>query len=79
MGMASNTCLGLKRPGNHNAKLMGNSIDTARRPSDKNPKSFIGRFWRWQINFCPSWRGYFKSLPPEKQEELRKKYNFWKY
>ena len=35
---------------------------------DKNPKSLIGRFWRWQINFCPSWRGYFKSLPPEKQE-----------
>jgi hypothetical protein len=29
---------------------------------DKNPKSLIGRFWRWQINFCPSWRGYFKSL-----------------
>jgi len=46
---------------------------------DKNPKSLIGRFWRWQINFCPSWRGYFKSLPPEQQEELRKKYDFWKY
>ena len=28
---------------------------------------------------CPSWRGYFKSLSPEKQEELRKKYDFWKY
>jgi hypothetical protein len=46
---------------------------------EKNPKSFVGRFWRWQINFCPSWHGYFKSLPPEKQEELRKKYDFWKY
>ena len=22
---------------------------------DKNPKSLVGRFWRWQINFCPSW------------------------
>ena len=21
---------------------------------DKNPKSLIGRFWRWQINFCPA-------------------------
>ena len=21
---------------------------------DKNPKSLIGRFWRWQINFCPT-------------------------
>ena len=47
--------------------------------NEKNPKSLIGRFWRWQINFCPSWRGYFKSLPPEKQEEIRKKYDFWKY
>ena len=46
---------------------------------DKNPRSLIGRFWRWQINFCPSWRGYFKSLPAEKQAELREKYNFWKY
>ena len=46
---------------------------------DKNPKSLVGRFWRWQINFCPSWRGYFKSLQPEKQEELRKKYDFKKY
>ena len=34
---------------------------------------------RGQINFCPSWRGYFRSLSPEKQEELRKKYDFWKY
>ena len=24
-------------------------------------------------------RAYFKSLPPEKQEEFRKKYDFWKY
>jgi hypothetical protein len=46
---------------------------------EKNPKSLVGRFWRWQINFCPSWRGYFKSLPPEKQQELRKRYDFWKY
>ena len=46
---------------------------------EMGPKSLIGRFWRWQINFCPSWRGYFKSLPPEKQEEFRKKYDFWKY
>ena len=22
---------------------------------------------------------FFKSLPPEKQEEIRKKYDFWKY
>ena len=34
---------------------------------DKNPKSLVGRFWCWQINFCPSWRGCFESLPSEKQ------------
>ena len=59
--------------------LIGRFWRWQRAAYDKNPKSLIGRFWRWQINFCPSWRGYFKSLPPEKQEEIRKKYDFWKY
>ena len=26
---------------------------------DKNPKSMIGRFWRWHINFCPGFKAYF--------------------
>lgn len=46
---------------------------------EKNPKSIMGRFWRWQINFCPGWKAYFKSLDAEKQQELREKYNFNKY
>lgn len=46
---------------------------------EKNPKSFLGRFWRWHINFCPGWKGYFNSLDPEKQQALREKYNFTKY
>lgn len=46
---------------------------------DNDPKSFAGRFWRWHINFCPGWKGYFTSREPEQQEELRKKYNFKKY
>ena len=46
---------------------------------DKNPKSFLGRFWRWHINFCPGWKGYFNSLSDEKKNELREKYNFKKY
>lgn len=25
---------------------------------DQAPKSLIGRFWRWHINFCPGWKGY---------------------
>jgi len=46
---------------------------------DKNSKSFIGRFWRWHINFCPGWKAYFTSLSLEEQTELRKKYSFNKY
>jgi hypothetical protein len=45
----------------------------------KNPKSFLGRFWRWHINFCPGWKGYFTSLSDEQKAELRAKYNFKKY
>lgn len=46
---------------------------------DKSPNSFFGRFWRWHINFCPGWKGYIKSLSPDKLDEVRKKYNFHKY
>ena len=46
---------------------------------DKNPHSLMGRFWRWHINFCPGWKGYFTSLDEEKQTELREKYHFTKY
>lgn len=46
---------------------------------EKNPKSFMGRFWRWHINFCPGWKAYFTSLDAETQQTLRKKYDFEKY
>lgn len=46
---------------------------------EKSPKSLAGRFWRWHINFCPGWKGYFTSLTPEEQQLLREKYNFTKY
>ena len=46
---------------------------------DKSPKSLMGRFWRWHINFCPGWKGYFNRLDDEKKAELRAKYNFTKY
>ena len=42
---------------------------------DKNPKSLIGRFWRWHIGFCPGWKKYFASLDDEQREELRQKYD----
>ena len=41
---------------------------------DKNPKSLIGRFWRFHINFCPGWRAYLKSLSEEERIVLKEKY-----
>ncbi|MDR2914603.1 MAG: hypothetical protein LBV74_07210 [Tannerella sp.] len=41
---------------------------------DKNPKSLIGRFWRWHINFCPGWKGYIKSLGEEEKRTLKNRY-----
>ncbi len=46
---------------------------------DGNPKSFVGRIWRWHINICPGWKGYFTSLPAQEKEELAARYDFGKY
>lgn len=45
---------------------------------DRNPKSLIGRFWRWHINYCPGWKGYMKSLDKEQQSLHRDKYQLKK-
>lgn len=41
---------------------------------DKNPGSFIGRFWRWHINFCPGWKKYIGSLDDKDRQFLEEKY-----
>ncbi len=41
---------------------------------DKKPKSFIGRFWRFHIRFCPGWKSYIKSLSSDEYQELKVKY-----
>jgi len=46
---------------------------------DKNPKSFVGRLWRWHINFYPGWKNYFTHQDPETQAKLREQYHFEKY
>ena len=46
---------------------------------DKKPKSLMGRFWRWHINFGPGWKGYFNCLDEDKKAALREKYHFDKY
>ena len=40
---------------------------------DANPKSLIGRLWRWHINFCPGWKKYMKSLNEDQKQMLRNK------
>jgi hypothetical protein len=45
---------------------------------DRDPKSFIGRFWRWHINFCPGWAKYYASLGDDEREALRQKYSLKK-
>jgi hypothetical protein len=42
---------------------------------DNNPKSLLGRFWRWHITFCPGWKKYMGSLDESDVRELKDKYN----
>lgn len=45
---------------------------------DEAPKSLLGRFWRWHINFCPGWKGYLESLDDEERAAVCAKYNISK-
>jgi hypothetical protein len=41
---------------------------------DKNPRSIMGRIWKWHIGWCPGWKSYVKSLPDEKRKEVTQQY-----
>ncbi|TWT76296.1 hypothetical protein CA13_67890 [Planctomycetes bacterium CA13] len=41
---------------------------------DKNPRSLLGRMWRWHIGFCPGWKKHFRGLSEEKQQALSLQY-----
>lgn len=41
---------------------------------DSNPKSLLGRIWRWHIKFCPGWKKYYSGLSPLEQNDLAVKY-----
>lgn len=30
--------------------------------SEKNPKSFKARLWRWHTTWCPGWKAYQREL-----------------
>jgi len=37
---------------------------------ENNPRSLLGRLWRWHTRWCPGWKRYMKSLPEEEQNAL---------
>ncbi len=41
---------------------------------DKNPRSLLGRIWKWHIGWCPGWKSYINSLPEDKRLEMAEKY-----
>ncbi len=46
---------------------------------DNDPKSLIGRIWRWHATFCPGWKKYIISLPDESRKTIADKYNMIKF
>ena len=45
-----------------------------RKKYDEAPNSFVAKFWKWHIKFCPGWNGYMKSLDETKKAEIVAKY-----
>jgi hypothetical protein len=37
---------------------------------DKNPRSMLGRIWKWHVGWCPGWKSYLKSLSEEDRMQL---------
>ncbi len=46
---------------------------------DNNSGSFLGKVWRWHINWCPGWNSYMKSLSKEDRLTLAQQYTIKKY
>jgi hypothetical protein len=51
----------------------------ARKRYDDNPRSLLGRLWRWHTGFCPGFRKYITSLPDEERREIAGRYGLRKY
>lgn len=45
---------------------------------DHNPKSILGRIWRWHIKWCPGWKKYLNSLGAEEKEKIIMEYKIIK-
>ena len=42
---------------------------------DQNPRSVLGRIWKWHIGWCPGWKTYLKFLPDKKRMEVIERYS----
>lgn len=52
---------------------------TFRKKYDDNPKSILGRIWRWHVSWCPGWKAYMKSLNEEDRSRMAQKYDLSKF
>jgi hypothetical protein len=38
-----------------------------RKQYDKNPRSLLGRLWKWHTHWCPGWKKYIDAISKENQ------------
>ncbi len=41
---------------------------------DRNPKSILGRIWKWHTRWCPGWKSYVNSLSEDERKTILVKY-----
>ena len=46
---------------------------------ERDPKSILGRIWRWHAGWCPGWRRYMQALSDQERSALARKYNLAKF
>jgi hypothetical protein len=61
--------------------MAGSNCETCRLRAryDENPRSILGRLWRWHAGWCPGWKAYITSLPDEERHRLAERYGLDKY
>ena len=61
--------------------MAGSGCETCRLRAryDDNPRSILGRLWRWHAGWCPGWKAYITSLPDEDRNRLAARYGLDKY
>ena len=46
---------------------------------DNNPKSVLGKVWKWHAVWCPGWKKYINFLPDDERKMLADRYDMDKY